>query len=580
MLLCPVSVIAQTFPDAARPGAQRLEPDAPRLPPDIGPLFEVTPALERPLDVDAGEKVKVQRFELTGMVDRPEQGISRADLERLLEEQRRARPDGFTVGQLQQVADRVTGYYRERGLLLAQAVVPVQTVSEGVVEIEVLEGILGRVLVEGNTMYEGELLSGPFAKLLNRPVTQEAVESAMLSVSDLPGLTAFGVFQPGQDVGQTDLVIKVDKERRFEGEIRYDNHGVRETGERRARFEAAVNNPTGSGDRLELIGLHTFMPDNSYYYGAHYQRPLRANHELVEVGYDRNPFDVGGAFRNQDIFGETESGYLGWTHRFVRSRQNNLSSHLELNRKQARTEIRGAEINRDDLTVLSASLDYDAVDSRYSGINAASLRYHRGFNDFLGAMGSPGDALTARVRPSRQGGSGRFAAGQFDKWSLYLTRLQSLRPLGDAFRHQSLLLRGELHSSNDLLVPLEQYAIGGPNNVRAYQPAEVLFDEGWFFSAEWIINAPGFADEPAHFGTRTWGEMLQLSLFYDAAGGRLNDPLPTDRASGNYNGAGVSVTFNNPDAFATRFTFASPINGPEPVNERNPQYWIDLSLFF
>ena len=50
---------------------------------------------------------------------------------------------------MQEVADQVTIYYREKGLILAQAVVPIQTVDEGMVIIEVFEGRLGRVMVEG-----------------------------------------------------------------------------------------------------------------------------------------------------------------------------------------------------------------------------------------------------------------------------------------------------------------------------------------------------------------------------------------------------------------------------------------------
>jgi hemolysin activation/secretion protein len=563
-----------------RPGAQRLEPDATRIPVRPEAVFEVPPALERPLDDDSGDAVVVSEFRVQGVVERPALNISESKIRALLEAERQKRPQGFTVGQLQQVAAVLTAFYREHGLLLAQVILPVQHVDGGVVTLEVMEGILGRVLVEDNKVYGTELLSASFVELLGRPVSQQAVESAMLRVTDYPGLLAFGVFQPGQRVGETDLVIKVEKEKRLEALVRYDNHGVEETGRRRARLQAAVNNPLGFGDRLELTAQHTGLPDNSFYYGGRYQLPLRGNRELLELAYNRNQFDVGGAFRRQDVFGDTEGGGLSWTHRFIRSRKQNLSTRLQLRREQARTKIRGNEINRDDLTVLMGALEYDAVDTRFSGINAATLEYHRGFNEVLGSMGSHGDALNSRLGPSRQGGSGRFAAGQFDKWSLYLTRLQSLQPLGDAFRHQSLLFRGELHCSNDLLVPLAQFAIGGPNNVRAYQPAEVLFDKGWFFSTEWIINAPGFADEPAPFGNRTWGELLQLSLFYDAAGGRLNDPLPTDRESGNYNGAGVSLTFNNPDRFSTRFTFASRIDDPEPQNGRNPQYWIDLNFYF
>ena len=47
---------------------------------------------------------------------------------------------------IQEAADEVRSYYRERGLILAQVVVPVQTVQEGIIDLQVFVGRLGRVL--------------------------------------------------------------------------------------------------------------------------------------------------------------------------------------------------------------------------------------------------------------------------------------------------------------------------------------------------------------------------------------------------------------------------------------------------
>ena len=113
------------------------------------PDLKYPPVINRPLDVDEGERIQVARFELRGYTDREELGISREELEALLAQKQSERPDGFTVGHLQEVAVEVTRYYRSKGLILAQAFVPVQTVSDGVVEIEVMEGRLGEVLTEG-----------------------------------------------------------------------------------------------------------------------------------------------------------------------------------------------------------------------------------------------------------------------------------------------------------------------------------------------------------------------------------------------------------------------------------------------
>ncbi|MEQ8233224.1 MAG: ShlB/FhaC/HecB family hemolysin secretion/activation protein, partial [Gammaproteobacteria bacterium] len=566
------------LPDAARPGALRPGEDRklePREPP-AGPLFEVPPVADRPLEIDAGETIAVSRFELAGARDRPAHGVSVDALQALLDARLAERPQGFSVGRLQEVADEVTAYYRERGLILAQAFVPVQTVEEGVVVIQVLEGVLGRVVTEGNELYRAEILEQPFSDLVGEPVTKEDVESALLRVSDYPGQSSFGVFQPGVEVGTADMVVKVQDEQRFELALRADNHGITETGRNRYLGQLSWNNPLGQGDELVATLQHTAVPDNTFFYALDYSVPVTTlYHSTFTIGTSRNQFDVGGQFRDANIYSDIRNYHLVLSNDLIRSRLMNLSAGLRLAKKRSGTKADGRRVSHDSLTVASFELNFDNVDARFGGLNAAYLEISHGFNDFLGAMGE----RTAFVPPSRQGGNGEFASGQFDKVLLSLSRFQALSPLWDALSDHNLLFTFEVMWSPDLLVPIEQYTVGGPNNVRGYRPTEQLFDRAVFGSVEWIINAPFIADQPA-FGNRTWGELLQLSFFYDMAAGKLNSALPTEKQSNNFKSFGFALSFNNPNVFSGKITIAAPLGDPRPENGKDPQYWVDLNFFF
>ena len=187
------------LPDSARPGAIRPEETKPSTLPKAQtvPGLEVPPVIDRPFDVDAGPKVNVKQFRLVHAVDMPEYGISIAEVQQKLQERIDSKPEGFTIGQLGEVATLVTNYYREKGLILAKAVVPVQDVKNGVVDLEVYVGKLGRVLVEGNKMFSEKVLSRPFKNLIGQPVTQARIESALLTLTDLPGLSIFGIGPDG-----------------------------------------------------------------------------------------------------------------------------------------------------------------------------------------------------------------------------------------------------------------------------------------------------------------------------------------------------------------------------------------------
>lgn len=573
------SAQAVDIPDAARAGAQRIDPaGSKQLPPQAGePLdFRVPALVDRPLDVDEGEKVVVARFQLKGLVDRPEFDLTVAEVEAMLEERRQARPEGFSVGRLQEAAQAVTQLLRSKGLILAQAFLPVQTVENNTVVIEVLEGRLGRVLAEGNQRFKNEQLQRPFESLLNQPVTQREIEAAVLRVTDTPGLSVFGIFQPGQQVGEADFLLKVQEEDRFEFDARYDNHGVRETGERRARLDAVWNNPTKAGDQLSFATQMSHIGSNSYFYSGSYDRILW-RHLHIDVGYNQNSFQVGNGQQSRDIRSETWNGYGALHQRFIRSRLLNVGGRVEMTRKHALTTVRGRNQSLDELAVLSLEANFDSVDTAWAGLNSGYIVYSHGFPDLFGSMGR--NVSRPSTPPSRQAGDRRFAGGDFDKFFFTYSRLQSLSPLGDFWGNKSLLLRLEGQWSADLLVPLEQYAFGGPNNVRAYRPTEALSDKAAFFSLEYIVQAPGFSDKEG-IGGKTWGELLQVALFYDIGWGSRNEPLRSEDKAIVLDGYGFSVQFNNPDSFAAKLAIGFPISDPEPINDREPQYWLDFNLPF
>lgn len=583
LLLCLVTAQAVAgplgLPDSARPGAVRPEEVGKQTVPAKPPAstLKVPPVIDRPFEIDEGPRVVVNRFRLLDARDLPEFNITLDEVQQLLQGLIEKKPEGFTIGQLQEVSDAVTKYYREKGLILAQSVVPVQTVQTGTVDIQVFEGKLGRILAEGNKMYSEEMLRKPFKHLIGKPVTKDAIESALLTLTDFPGLSVFGVFQPGRQVGTADILLKVQNEKHFDVSYRIDNHGLTETGTRRFRPELVWNNPTGGADRLSITLQQTYHPKNNLFRTFNYEHYL-ANGFTAGLTINRNSFDVGGDLAAQQIFGQTDQQSLFLQKSWIRSRQLNLSSTFTVERKQSKTTVRQRRSNVDRLSVFTLGFDFDNVDTRFKGINFATLEINRGVNNLFGAMSSSGDALNlpAGLRPSRQGGPSnpKFAAGQFTSVNATASRLQTLRP------NLSLLLRAEYQWSKDLLVPLQQYSVGGPDNVRSFPQAQQLLDRALFVSAEFIQNMPFITDVPA-FANRTWGELIQLSAFFDEAIGRLNSPLQSDpQGYVKFRGAGVQVRFTLPSLIESRLMWAWEVGSDEADNGRRPQIWGDFTYRF
>ena len=575
---------AQELPEATRPGA--IQPhNQPRLPPQpSGSVLEIPPLVERPLSAEEGERIPVRAFRLTDATDLPEYGINLQEMQQLLDAARDEQPQGFTIGQMEAVTNRITNYYRSKGLILAKAVLPVQTVTDGVVDIQVIEGHLGRVLAENNRVYSTRALSRPFNNLKGRPVSQKEAESALLILTDFPGLAAFGMFQPGQKVGEADLLIRVPNEERFNASLRVDNHGSETTGIYRGRGQLHWNNITGNADRLSITVQQSAQPQNSQYAALDYH--IFFNRYWQAGGYARlNTFDVGGEFESLEISGESSQYGLYGHYQWLRSRERNLSTKLELASKYATTERTGDQINEDRLTLLNIGINYDSVDTRFSGLNYAGLEISQGFNDLLGAMGDSASAyeLDSDLRPSRQGGErgadGRspYAEGAFTKALAFYSRLQNLT------ESSSLLLRTELQYSGDILVPMEQYAVGGADHVRGFTSSYTMYDTGGLVSLEYILQAPLLGDRQA-FGGWRWRDMLQFSIFYDHSLGEKNSPMPNE-PEGMYqmSGAGVGIRFNIPNQLTSRIQLATPLtdeSGNDDEEKAQPQMWFDFAWHF
>ncbi len=622
---------AQTVPGATPGGASPKISRPLQEKASQAPLFPIPSAVERPLEEEEGERLFVNKFNLTGItatlkngIDEKQlaalveelriqrQGLDKIDEEGFTEEDRREiaafmrevitnpdldymgpeyealidrlreakeeRDSGMTVGQMQQVANAITEYYRSAGYILAQAYIPAQEVDDGVVQIAILEGNLGNVLVEGNKQYSTEVLAKPFADLIDAPVTASDVETAILTAGDYPGVSVFGVFRPGADVGETDLVVRVQDERFWDLSVRADNQGSRFTGKNRIIVEGSLNNPTGAGDILSGTILRQFNPSNAFFGQVQYQRPFWVPGLSVGASFERNPFDVGAEVRSAGISGATTAANVFLERYMIRSRELSAYGTLGYRRERSISSVKKVKTGRDDLSFLYGGVRFESIDAEALAIDAGSLGFAYGLGEFLGGRGDRSANGGSLPPPSRQGGSGNYATNDFWKFEGTFSRLQKITS------DISLLARLEGQFTNARLASPEQYTIGGPTNVRAYNDSEFLVDKAVFASLELSIRAPLIADMQFNEST-TWGNVLRVSFFTDYAWGQLNDPAAADIATLNVGGVGAGVNLTLPGGQTQgRLQWAYPIGKQyvpgDPGDRSSGRWWADITYQF
>lgn len=581
---------------------------------DINTELDVPPVFQRPLGVDAGERIHVRRFEVKGVIDHPDFGINetvvadfverlRIDIQNLdamnkyglseddmnsmakqiqetlysddadaikkldamrkkIREAKRYREE-MSIGQLQEVANKLTDFYRQSGLVIAQVFVPEQTVEDGVVKLHVLEGNLGGTVVVDNEDYSAELLKSPFTHLEHKPVTKSALENALLELSDFPGVIAYGVLQPGKEQGETDLLVKVQEEIKHEYSFRADNYGSESTGKNRLTFGYSQNNVFGNADVFSANLLHTLTPANTIFGGIDYVTPIGFSGYDFGAGFSTNAFDVGGDLASFDISGTVVSYHFLIGRQMERSRRSNYSLKADFTNKVAETTSGSSLLSKDIISAVGFEYSFDNLDVVNQGINQGALKL---------VIGLPGvfDSLDDNsTTSSRTSGEGNIATSEYAKLTWSIARLQLIS------KYQNVLFKTTGQYTPDLLPPVEQFGMGGPNNVRAFSTSEYLRDSAATLSVDWNFNAPGFYDKQAFDGWK-WGEILQMTLFADFATGIINEPVLTDDTPLNIGGVGIATQLLLPGKLTLRLDISSGVSTTKS-QDGSTQFYLTFS---
>ena len=516
-------------------------------PPATRGRADIPPVSERPFDPESGDKILVRRFIVEGVIPNPDFGITAETVQAAADAAFKALPGAesgqirLTVGQMLKVPDEVTTFYRSKGYLVAKAFIPVQTVgADAVVRLNVLEGRVSEVAVEGNKGYSANILRKPSQSLIGSTPIRDPVESALLYTQDYPGVRLFGTFRPGSQAGDTKLVLQVLEEDSFGFQGGIDNYGTELTGLYRLRVDAAWKNPVGWGDEANLTLLQSVSPADTTFGSVGYRVPVGLRGMGIYTDLSQNAFAVNEQpFDQLKLEGTINAYELGLDWRYKRFRFSNARVGLSFVAKQSElTGLGGLPIADDKFNLIVLDSSLDRVDIRFRGVDQIQFKI-------------------------RQGAGGDFgtATGLDANFTILNASYSRLQALGET---QTGIVRLRTQMTENPISPLEQFTLAGPDTVRAYPVGQLLRDQGQFYSLEYQVQAPGFARTQGPF-SRQWGDLLQFSLFADYARGVSAD-VSTDDVE--LAGAGAGIRFGVPGTFQFVLEGASPLT-PAVANDGN-----------
>lgn len=558
-LLKPVvlaALLSARYAHAEGPGLPVTVPDAgaflqqihPSLPP-AAPAGAPAIHLEAPANTSAPASTPLRvdhlRVEGNTAIDTPTLHALVADRE----------GRALTLAELDDAAQRITEYYHAHGYPLARAIIPAQTIADGTVRIQVIEGRYDRIRLRNRSKVTDALLEATVAPLRGGDlIVGPALDRALLLLADVPGVAVSATLKPGGTVGTSDIDIDADVNPTTLATLVADNYGNRYVGRARVSGGIDVVNPLRHGDVLSLNVVST--GDRMDYGRLSYDTLLNGMGTRLGGAYSVLYYKLGDTARALDAHG-TAHVVSAWIKQpLVRRTQFNVYAQLEYDEKWLDDHIDASAIKTDrHLGNGVFSVNGDARDGvGAGGISLWSLAWTFGRARFDDDAAQAADTATART------------GGAFSKFNVNVSRLQGVAARDAVYVN----LASQWSDAN--LDSAEKLTVGGPYSVRAYDIGAISGDAGYTGTVEWRHD----------LGSRFGGQWQALA-FYDAAYVRIN----RFRWTGGDNrallsGAGIGVNWTGPHLWRAGVSLAARVGRPsaavgDPASMRG---WVSVGKGF
>lgn len=383
----------------------------------------------------------------------------------------------ITLADVFGMAERLTIKYRNDGYILTQVVVPPQEIDGGRVRLQVVEGYIDNITVEGEiTPPVREAIARMSNELSERPVLRaQDLERYLLLMNDIPGYTVKSVLSPSKtEAGAADMTLFVDN-KLWDLVVQADNRGSRYLGPLQVSTALRMNSALGRGEAIDfqIVTAPDGWPDRELdYISFDYTEAVTREGTTLNVGVSHTETEPGFTISNLDIQGRSKNLHLKLEHPFIRSRSQNLFVSAMFDATDVnRSDNFSATPIEDRIRALRFGANYQSTD-RFIGVNTFDVTYSKGVSVF---------------NPTKTGTPGMTRANarhDFSKLEAEYTRLQRLTNVA------SLLAGVKGQKSNHLLLSSEEFGIGGSEYGRAYDSSEIVGEEGLAFKAELQFTDP------------------------------------------------------------------------------------------
>lgn len=459
-----------------------------------------------------------------------------------------------TFEDLQNLVTDFNYAYATKGYVTARAFLPPQTITDGIIRINLVEGYVGKISVENNKYTSDSYITKRVSAKEGDLFQVIELEQDILKFNKYNnGIKLKADLNKSQTLGATDITLKAEEKFPFHVTALMDNAGRRTIGELRGGLILQADSLFKQRDRLTLgsyVSRYSVTPF------ADYNIPVNKYDGRVGFLYSSSFAHIGkGPYRIFDIDSKSYNYSLYYTHPLIRKPTFELNGYAAINYKQATTSFGGYDINTDKIT--SAELALNARWDTKRGIWYVNQGVYHAFPIF-------------------------------DSSSRYFKYTGSLIRLHD-FGHGIVgQFRGMYQFSPQDNIPyIDQFQAGGLATVRGYSEGLLIGRSGYIISGELLFPiAPQQITIKKKEGGKVvpfLGRYVKGVAFVDHAGIFPYKGEGPGAANYNHNdymiSAGLGLRINLPGDATARLYWGMPLmRNSHETYYRSPRFSFEISL--
>lgn len=458
------------------------------------------------------------------------------------------------VSEIEEILGEITKAYVQRGHITARAYLPAQNLTSGRLEIMVIEGTVSEFRIDDGDMGSVSV-NNAFPGVKDNILNLRDLEQGIEQINRLASNNALLDIQPGEQPGESVIIVHNEPSSRMHFNIGYDNLGDPVTGRYQTGGTLSIDNPLGFDDFITATHRETTPGDkDSQFAGSDslfYNIPF--GYTTATLGWNRSQYATSIVLPSGlDLVssGDSTTSYATLNRVAYRDQANKATLEATLSTKKSRNYL-----NDEYLQVGSRKLTILDIDgSMATLLGGGVFQCNAGITQGLDALGAleDEDALSEDA-PRAQFRKYRLGANYFLPFKL--------SSYDAAFSSQFF---GQY--ANDVLYGSEQILIGSLYTVRGFVRNTLSGDHGYYWRNELSLQLPlQLADTAVN---------SRVFVAYDQ--GEVSSRIP-DVLSGRLYGGALGFSFSAKgiclDLFWTR-----PISGPSWMEMEETQTWFRISF--